>query len=197
MSCVIFLLKFRSEIQREQKRAVLSCEREIKSNKWLAEGNTIAFGKVGSTPTSRSGRACHSSRSVALPWGTCYLCETSPSVGRHWTFQERTNDISFLCLAGVANGQCKERGGYFWGEELHMSEERRSQHTTPWRCGMGWSSQKIIQAAVMACIPSASCGLGVICLVNTLDDEKGWLICIFFFLLPTQAAIFGMKYGFW
>lgn len=91
MRCVIFLLKFRSEIERGQKRAVLNCGREINSNKWLAE-DTVAFGKVESTHTNRSDRACHSSRSVALPWGTSYLCETSPSVGRHRTFQERTSD---------------------------------------------------------------------------------------------------------
>lgn len=83
MRCVIFLLKFRSEIERGQKRAVLNCERELKSNKWLAEDNTIAFGNVGSIHTNRSDRTCHSSRSVALPWGTSYLCETSLSVGRH------------------------------------------------------------------------------------------------------------------
>lgn len=45
MRCVISLLKFRSETEREQKRVVLNCGREIKSNKWLAEteDSTIAF----------------------------------------------------------------------------------------------------------------------------------------------------------
>lgn len=85
MRCVISLLKFRSETEREQERVVLNCGREIKSNKWLAEteDSTVAFGKVGSLHTNRSDGTCYSSRSVALPWGACYLCETSPSVGRH------------------------------------------------------------------------------------------------------------------
>lgn len=40
MRCVIFLLTFSPEVEGEKKRVVLNCEREIKSNKWLAEGNT-------------------------------------------------------------------------------------------------------------------------------------------------------------
>lgn len=93
MRCVIFLLTFSSEVEREKKRVVLNCEREIKSNKWLAEGN--AFGEVGSMHTNRCDRTCHSSRSVALPSDTSYWCETSPSVGRHWTFRKRTNGRFF------------------------------------------------------------------------------------------------------
>lgn len=116
--------------------------------------------------------------------GACYLLETPPSAGRHWTFQ-----ISFLCLTEVANGQREEMGTFLWGVRNGVCEYvdlREGGLSTPkteedvrWVEVARKSSRQLWWPTFLK-----SYGLGIICFANTLDDVK---VDCFFFLLPLSA----------